>query len=213
MPAKPVPTFDLETAAGASPERLVVGVDEVGRGPLAGPVVACALALDPAAVPAALLARLRDSKTLGARAREEIADGLRAHAVHALGRAEVWEIDRLNILHAAMLAMVRAVEALPQVPAHALIDGNRVPDGLPCPGVAVVDGDARALSIAGASILAKVARDREMAELDARHPGYGWAANAGYGTRQHRDAIIRLGVTTHHRRSFKPVQEALKNAG
>jgi ribonuclease HII len=132
--------------------------------------------------------------------------------VHALGRAEVAEIDRLNILHAAMLAMTRAVAALPHAPAHALIDGNRVPDGLPCPGQAVVDGDARSLSIAAASILAKVARDREMAELDARHPGYGWAANAGYGTQQHRDALLRLGVTEHHRRSFKPVQEALKNA-
>ena len=212
MPPKPAPTFDFETAAGASPGRLVVGVDEVGRGPLAGPVVACALALDPARVPERLIARLRDSKTLGAKARTEIADGLRQHTVHALGRAEVAEIDRLNILHAAMLAMLRAVMALPEMPAHALIDGNRVPDGLPCPGEAVVDGDARSLSIAGASILAKVARDREMAALDARHPGYGWAANAGYGTRQHRDALARLGVTAHHRRSFKPVQEALKNA-
>ena len=212
MPPKPAPTFEFETAAGAAPDRLVVGVDEVGRGPLAGPVVACALALDPARVPESVIARLRDSKTLSARAREQIADGLRAAAVHALGRAEVAEIDRLNILQAAMLAMVRAVAALPNAPAHALIDGNRVPDGLPCPGQAVVDGDARALSIAAASILAKVARDREMAELDARHPGYGWAANVGYGTRQHRDALVRLGVTAHHRRSFKPVQEALKNA-
>jgi ribonuclease HII len=211
MPAKPAPTFEFETAAGA-PGRLVVGVDEVGRGPLAGPVVACALAIDPDRVPPALIARLRDSKTLSAQARVEIADGLRAATMHALGRAEVAEIDRLNILEAAMLAMVRAVRALPQAPAHALIDGNRVPDGLPCPGAGVVDGDARALSIAGASILAKVARDREMAELDACTPGYGWAANAGYGTRQHRDALARLGVTEHHRRSFKPVQEALKNA-
>ncbi|MDZ7714493.1 MAG: ribonuclease HII [Rhodovibrio sp.] len=212
MPAKPAPTFDFETAAGAAPGRLVVGVDEVGRGPLAGPVVACALALDPDRVPPALLARLRDSKTLSARARAEIADGLRAATVHALGRAEVVEIDRLNILQAALLAMVRAVSALPDMPAHAMIDGNRVPDGLPCPGEAVVDGDARSLSIAGASILAKVARDREMAALDALNPGYGWAANAGYGTRQHRDALARVGVTAHHRRSFKPVQEALKNA-
>ncbi|MBK1667428.1 ribonuclease HII [Rhodovibrio sodomensis] len=212
MPEKPAPTFDFETAAGAGPGRLVVGVDEVGRGPLAGPVVACALALDPAAAPPALIARLRDSKTLSAPARREIADGLRACAVHALGRAEVGEIDRLNILRAAMLAMVRAVAALPQVPAHALIDGNKVPDGLACPAQAVVGGDGRALSVAGASIVAKVARDREMAELDLRHPGYGWAANAGYGTRQHRDALARLGVTAHHRRSFKPVQEALKNA-
>ena len=213
MPPKPAPTFDFETTAGAAPGRLVVGVDEVGRGPLAGPVVACALALDPERVPEALIARLRDSKTLNARARGEIAEGLRAHALHALGRAEVCEIDRLNILQAAMLAMVRAVTSLPEVPAHALIDGNRVPEGLPCPGQAVINGDARALSIAGASILAKVARDREMAKLDARHPGYGWAANAGYGTRQHRDALTALGVSEHHRRSFKPVQEALKNAG
>jgi ribonuclease HII len=212
MPTAHTPTFAFETAAGASATRLVVGVDEVGRGPLAGPVVACALALDPARVPADLLARLRDSKTLSRESREAIAAGLRATAVHALGRAEVAEIDRLNILHAAMLAMTRAVAALPQVPAHALIDGNRVPDGLPCPGEAVVDGDARVLSIAGASILAKVARDREMADLDARHPGYGWAANAGYATRQHRDALLTLGVTAHHRRSFKPVREALKNA-
>ncbi|MBK1696924.1 ribonuclease HII [Rhodovibrio salinarum] len=212
MPAKPAPTFAFETAAGASPERLVVGVDEVGRGPLAGPVVACALALDPTRVPEVLIARLRDSKALSAKARTEIAEGLRVHAVHALGRAEVDEIDRLNILHAAMLAMTRAVAALPQVPAHALIDGNKVPDGLPCPAEAVVGGDGRVLSIAGASIVAKVARDREMAELDARHPGYGWAANAGYGTRQHRDALVRLGATMHHRRSFKPVQEVLKNA-
>jgi ribonuclease HII len=174
--------------------------------------VACALALDPAVVPEALVSRLRDSKTLSAKARTEIADGLRACTVHALGRAEVAEIDSLNILQAAMLAMVRAVVALPRLPAHALIDGNKVPDALPCPGQAVVDGDARVLSIAGASIVAKVARDREMAELDVRHPGYGWTANAGYGTRQHRDALARLGVTSQHRRSFRPVQEALKNA-
>jgi ribonuclease HII len=212
MSAKPAPTFDFETAAGASPERLVVGVDEVGRGPLAGPVVACALALDPERVPEALIARLRDSKTLNARTRAEIALELRATAVHALGRAEVEEIDRLNILHAAMLAMTRAVAALPRVPAHVLVDGNRVPDGLPCGGQAVVGGDGHCLSIAGASIVAKVARDREMAELDARHPGYGWAANAGYGTKAHRAALASLGVTAHHRRSFKPVREALKNA-
>jgi ribonuclease HII len=212
MPTKPTPTFAFETAAGASPERLVVGVDEVGRGPLAGPVVACALALDPARVPEALVARLRDSKTLSATARAEIAEALRASAVYALGRAEVAEIDRLNVLQAAMLAMRRAVAALPQPPTHALIDGNRVPGGLPCPGEAVVGGDARVLSIAGASILAKVVRDREMADLDVRHPGYGWADNAGYATKQHRSALSVLGVTAHHRRSFKPVREALKNA-
>jgi len=195
-----MPDFSLESALGGC----VVGLDEVGRGPLAGPVIAAAAWLDPARP----YPGLDDSKRLTARRREALAAGLATTAVVALGRAEVEEIDRLNILQATFLAMRRAFDALAerlgQPIDHALIDGPHCP-ALPCPAHPVIGGDHRSLSIAAASIVAKVHRDGLMAELAREFPGYGWERNAGYGTAGHLYALACLGATPHHRRSFAPV--------
>ncbi|MEX2518711.1 MAG: ribonuclease HII [Paracoccaceae bacterium] len=199
----PLPDFTHEDAA---PVRPVAGVDEAGRGPWAGPVVASAVILDIGSAPAGL----NDSKKLTARRRETLFDALHASGSWiGVGVATVEEIDRLNILRAADLAMVRALAALARRAGFALIDGNRIPPGLPCPAAALVGGDGRSLSIAAASIIAKVTRDRVMAELALSHPGYGWERNAGYGVPAHRAALIRLGVTPHHRRSFRPIHNML----
>ena len=184
----------------------VAGIDEAGRGPLAGPVVAAAVILDPA-LP---IDGLADSKVLSPGRRELLDVEIRTRAAAwALGRAEVEEIDRLNILQATLLAMQRAVAALPFMPASALVDGNRCP-ALPCPAEAVVGGDRTVGSIAAASILAKVARDREMLDLDERYPGYGFARHKGYPTADHVAALRRLGVSDVHRRSFAPVRQLLQ---
>ncbi|MFN3259843.1 MAG: ribonuclease HII [Pikeienuella sp.] len=196
------PDFRHEEAAPASP---VAGVDEAGRGPWAGPVVAAAVILDPARIPPGL----NDSKKLSAPRREALLSALRETAEIGLGVASVEEIDRLNILRAADLAMRRALAALPRPAGFALIDGNRTPPGLPCPAAALVKGDARALSVAAASIVAKVERDRIMAALAALHPGYGWERNAGYGVPAHLAALRAQGVTPHHRRSFRPILNIL----
>lgn len=201
-----MPDWSHEIAAGLETGILVCGVDEVGRGPLAGPVMACAAILDPARVPKALLARLDDSKKLSQGAREEIAAELRAVAHFAIAEASVAEIDELNILKATHLAMRRAVEALAPKPAHALVDGNRAPL-LPCPVTTIVKGDQKSFSIAAASILAKVERDKIMSELAKVHTVYGWDRNAGYGTAAHLKAIQTHGITPHHRRSFRPISE------
>ena len=185
---------------------LIAGVDEVGRGPLAGPVVTAAVILDPARP----IDGLRDSKKLSEARREALAIEIREHALAwALGRAEVEEIDQLNILEATLLAMRRAVEALPMMPAKVLVDGNRLPR-LACPAEAVVKGDQTVPAISAASILAKVARDTEMTEYDARFPGYGLAVHKGYPTADHLAALRRLGVTAIHRRSFGPVRVLLE---
>ncbi len=181
----------------------IAGVDEVGRGPLAGPVVAAAVILDPGRP----IQGLADSKRLSPRRREVLAGLIRERALAwALGRAEVEEIDRLNILHASLLAMRRAVEALRLPPVKALVDGNRCPV-LSCPAEAVVGGDALVACISAASILAKVARDAEMVALDRRYPGYGLAIHKGYPTAAHLEALRRLGASPLHRRSFRPVRE------
>ncbi|WPP45856.1 ribonuclease HII [Pseudomonas sp. AN-1] len=186
-------------------EELVAGVDEVGRGPLCGPVVTAAVILDPARP----IAGLNDSKKLSEARRERLFDEIRDKALAwCIGRAEVEEIDRLNILQATFLAMQRAVEGLSIQPRLALIDGNRCPKLL-VPSAPVVGGDARVPAIAAASILAKVSRDREMAELDARYPGYGMAGHKGYPTPAHLEALRRLGPTPIHRRSFAPVRALL----
>ena len=201
---RPVPDFSRESLALARGIARVVGVDEAGRGPLAGPVVAAAVRLDPARIPPGL----NDSKALTARARNRLFDLLQAVAEIAVGAASVDEIDELNILHASHLAMARAVAGL-QAPGLVLVDGNLIPPGLPCPALAIIGGDARVLSIAAASIVAKVTRDRIMVDLAQQYPLFGWDRNKGYPTTAHRQALLDFGVTPHHRRSFAPVHNAL----
>lgn len=197
------PDFEYETDASRSGAHRIFGLDEVGRGPLAGPVVAAAVRLDPTNIPEGL----QDSKRLSARAREDLFVQIKACAEIGIGQASPREIDALNILQASFLAMQRAIGKLRVPPDHLLIDGNRLPKDLPCVAQAVVKGDARSLSIAAASIIAKVTRDRIMADLDQRYPGYGWAENAGYPTKRHKNAIANLGVTPEHRRSFAPIRK------
>ena len=187
---------------------LVAGVDEAGRGPLAGPVVAAAVILDPRRP----IVGLADSKTLTAARREALAREIRQHAsAHAVAQANVAEIDALNILQATLLAMRRAVEALPVVPNHLLIDSRRIPE-CTIQQTCVDDGDATVYSIAAASIVAKVHRDRLMRELDDRYPGYGFAAHAGYATAAHLTALRSLGPSPVHRKSFAPVRALLPQA-
>ncbi|MFO1202839.1 MAG: ribonuclease HII [Tabrizicola sp.] len=201
-----IPDFAHETDVLTRGVLRVVGVDEVGRGPLAGPVTACAVRLDPNRVPPGL----RDSKQLTASRREALFDEIMALAEVSVAHASVQEIDELNILRASHLAMERAVAGLRAD--HALIDGNLIPRGLTCAATAIVKGDALCLSIAAASIVAKVTRDRIMVDLAQQHPGYGWEANAGYPTKAHLDALLNLGVTPWHRRSFRPVHNILYQA-
>ena len=200
-----MPDFALEKEAGG----VVAGVDEAGRGPWAGPVVAAAAILDPNTLPHHVQEQLDDSKKLTAKVRDRLFDALTGNIYQGVGIASVDEIDTQNILAATMLAMQRAVHNLPVQPDIALVDGNRAPD-LSCPVRTVVRGDGLSLSIAAASIVAKVTRDRIMAELALKHPGYAWDRNAGYGTKAHREGLDRFGVTEHHRRSFKPIAAYLK---
>ena len=193
------------TAARARGATVIAGVDEVGRGPLCGPVTAAAVILEPAHIPQGI----GDSKALSSAKRERIYVELLAVAQVSVAHASVEEIDALNILRASHLAMERAVAGLLIRPDFVLVDGNRLPKGLPCGAEAVVKGDAKSLSIAAASIAAKVVRDRIMVDLAQQHPGYGWERNAGYPTKDHLAALLNLGVTPHHRRSFKPVHNIL----
>jgi ribonuclease HII len=188
-----MPDYSIEIEIGG----MVAGVDEAGRGPLAGPVVA--------RIPDGI----DDSKKLKAEHRQRLHGLITASAHVGIGIASVEEIDRVNILQATFLAMVRAVEALPVAPAHLLIDGNRAPKQLPCACRTVVGGDGISLSIAAASIVAKVTRDRIMAELALAHPHYGWERNAGYGTPEHQRALALVGITPHHRKSFEPIYRLL----
>lgn len=195
-------SFDF--SAGA--ER-VAGIDEAGRGPLAGPVVAAAVILDPENP----IEGLNDSKVLSEAAREALYITITERALAwGVGYAEVEEIDRINILQATMKAMQRAVEALGIVPDHALVDGNRCPQ-LPCTVEYVIGGDASVPAISAASVIAKVTRDREMVALDERFPGYGFASHKGYSTAAHLEALDRLGPTPAHRRSFAPVRRLLES--
>lgn len=184
---------------------LLAGVDEVGRGPLVGPVVAAAVILDPKKP----IAGLADSKKLSEKKREALYDEIHDKAIACcISRASVEEIDRLNILHASMLAMKRAIESLSVRAEYVLVDGNRCPDiSIPCEPV--VKGDSRVECIAAASIIAKVSRDREMIELDKEFPGYGFAKHKGYPTKAHFEALERLGVNSFYRRSFKPVKSII----
>ena len=196
------PDLSLEVACGILP---VCGIDEVGRGPWAGPVTSAAVILDPTDIPDGL----NDSKKLSAARRELLFDQIMTRAQVGIGQAEVEEIDEVNILQATYLSMHRAIAALPVRPQFALIDGNRIPPKLVCDAQAVVKGDARSASIAAASIVAKVTRDRLMVALAQQFPGYGWETNVGYGTKAHQEGLKSLGVTPHHRRSFKPIHNML----
>jgi len=183
----------------------VAGIDEAGRGPLAGPVYAAAVILDPARLPRGV----NDSKALTPEEREKAFDRIMKRALAVgVGFASVQEIDEFNILQATMLAMRRATEALSVKPVHAFVDGNYPPRDLSCPVATLIDGDAKSMSIAAASIIAKVTRDRVMCELDGRHPGYNWSQNKGYATPDHRAALDRLGPSPQHRISFAPVAQA-----
>lgn len=201
---KAPPDFSFETAAMKRGFTRIAGVDEVGRGPLAGPVTAAAVILDPAAIPEGLA----DSKALTARRRAVLAAAIHSSAEVSIAHATVEEIDDLNILRASHLAMKRALAGLDSVD-YALIDGNRMPADLSCPGECIIKGDARCLSIAAASIVAKICRDEIMVTLSQQHPGYGWDSNMGYGSKSHIEALRNLGATPHHRRSFKPVHNIL----
>lgn len=188
---------------------LIAGVDEAGRGPLAGPVIAAAVILDPAHP----ITGLADSKQLSEIRREQLAVEIRAHALAwALGRADVTEIDRINILQASLLAMRRAVEDLSIIPHRMLVDGKHCPSGLVCPCQALIKGDATVPAISAASILAKVARDAELRELHNHYPDYGFARHKGYPTVAHRQALHRFGPCPEHRRSFAPVAAVLQAA-
>ena len=200
-----MPNWKHEIEAGIKNGVIVCGVDEVGRGPLAGPVVACAVCL-PVDMPRKVTRRLKDSKQIDREEREEVAAILREMVAFGVGMADVEEIDRINILRASHLAMLRAFEGLPSRPAYALVDGNQPPN-LPCPITCIIGGDAISLSIAAASIIAKVARDQIMRELAVAHPVYGWETNVGYSTRGHLTALKEHGPTPFHRRSFRPVYE------
>ena len=199
------PSFEFENDAFADGATQVAGLDEVGRGPLSGPVLAAAVILDTNNIPAGL----NDSKKLSRATRERLSAALFRDAVVCIGQATVEEIDQINILQASFLAMRRAVEGLAVKPDHLLIDGNKKPKWAGAATTCVVKGDARSLSIAAASIVAKVARDEIMESLAQQFPGYGWETNAGYPTKAHKQALESLGVTPHHRRSYKPVHNIL----
>jgi ribonuclease HII len=199
------PDFRFERAAYCGGRMRVAGVDEVGRGPLAGPVTAAAVVLNPKHIPDGL----NDSKVLTARRREALFAEIMQLADVSIAHASVAEIEELNILRASHLAMTRAVAGLDRAPDHLLIDGNMIPRDLTCSAQAIIKGDMRSLSIAAASIMAKVCRDRLMVDLAQQHPGYGWETNMGYGSKSHMAALQNLGVTPHHRRSFRPVHNIL----
>lgn len=199
------PDYTLEDALKSKGYVRIAGVDEVGRGPLAGPVTAAAVILDPNNLPAGL----NDSKKLSEKRRAALNTEIFYKAEVSVAEATVNEIDELNILRASHLAMERAVAGLNPPPDFVLIDGNMIPADLTIPAEAVVKGDGRSVSIAAASIVAKIRRDHDMVDLAQQHPGYGWEKNAGYPTKQHREALQNLGLTPHHRRSFKPVHKIL----
>jgi len=199
------PHFQFEEHAMHSGALRIAGVDEVGRGPLAGPVTAAAVVLDPNNIPDGL----NDSKALTAKRRATLYNTILDAAEVSIAHATVEEIDAINILRAAHLAMTRALQGLSSMPDLALVDGNMLPRNMPCPGREIVKGDAISLSIAAASIVAKFRRDQIMWDLAQHYPGYGWETNVGYGSKQHIAALQNLGITPHHRRSFKPVHNIL----
>lgn len=205
-----MPDFSLEQALTG---QTVAGLDEVGRGPLAGPVVAAAVIWPDYKAQHACFSQIRDSKKLSAKQRETLNNFIKTNSFWAIASASVMEIDSLNILQASLLAMARAVSALPTTPTHLLIDGTQRLKNIPLPQTCVIGGDDKSLSIAAAAIIAKVARDELMLQLAAEYPAYGWATNAGYGSAAHLKALQEWGPTPHHRLSFAPVRAAAQQAG
>ena len=207
-----MPDFSLEESLGLSASAVIVGVDEVRRGPLAGPVTAAAVFVDRQKITLDLLTKIDDSKKISQKKHATISKQIESIAIIGIGWASSGEIDQLNILEATMLAMQRAISSLRKQiisdPDYILIDGNKVPR-LDFPSKAIVRGDEKSLSIAAASIVAKNKRDAFMTSLSKLYPGYGWEKNAGYGTGEHLAAIEREGITVHHRRSFKPIAKYL----
>lgn len=199
-----MPDFSIEQEH----QGVVAGIDEVGRGPWAGPVIAAAVIL-PRNMSHELMDSLDDSKRLSPARRETLLSMISRCADIGIGCASVAEIEQNNILVASHIAMVRAVTRLPRVPSIALIDGKHIPEDLPCAGRAVIKGDSLSLTIAAASIVAKVTRDRIMASLALRYPAFGWERNSGYGTREHRDGLALRGITRHHRRTYAPIAKIL----
>ena len=202
-----MPDLSIEQGCGG----IVAGIDEAGRGPWAGPVVAAAVILRPA-IPDGVLEGLDDSKKLSPSRRETLRASLSGCADIGIGAASVAEIERDNILTATYTAMRRAVGGLHTMPDTALIDGNRLPPDLPCAGRTVIKGDSISLSIAAASIVAKVTRDQIMTALGSRYPAFGWERNAGYGTAQHKNGLAAAGITPHHRRTYAPIAKMLSRA-
>jgi len=203
--SKSTPDFSLEEKWRDITGGMVAGIDEAGRGPWAGPVAAAAVILDPDNIPDGL----NDSKKLSENKREDLFEKIIETSMVGVALAQPCQIDSLNILGATLWSMQMAVSHLAQVPDAALIDGNQRPD-LTCPMETIIKGDAKCLSIAAASIIAKVTRDRIMRDLDTNFPEYGWARNKGYGTHEHAHALAKFGVTPHHRKSFAPIRRAIE---
>ena len=199
--------FNIENSFRPNGNEVIMGVDEVGRGPWAGPVTACAVILDPKNIPPGL----NDSKKLNVKQRAKLFEKIMNSSLVSCVHVDVGEIDIINILQATFRAMERSISKLP-IPDHILIDGNKLPPNLPSPATAIIKGDSKSASIAAASIIAKVTRDRLMADLSVEYPGYGWEKNAGYGTKMHQLGLLNNGVTPHHRRSFKPIHKMLYSA-
>ena len=200
-------TYNIEASFRLKGNEVIIGVDEVGRGPWAGPVTACAVILDPDNIPHGL----NDSKKLNVVRRNELFLKIMESSLVSCVHVDVEEIDKINILQATFRAMERSILKLP-IPDHILIDGNKLPPNLPSPATAIIKGDTKSASIAAASIIAKVTRDQLMANLSLEYPGYGWEKNAGYGTKIHQLGLLNNGVTPHHRRSFKPIHNMLYSA-
>lgn len=200
-----MPTFDLENNIDGK----VCGLDEVGRGPLAGPVVAACVYIQNQNLP--FLYDVNDSKKLSAKKRESLYEQIIQSCSYGIGECSIDEIDEINILQASLLAMRRAYYNMSISCEHALIDGDK-PAELPCSMTTVIKGDSVSTSIAAASIIAKVTRDRIMQKLDCTFPEYGWASNAGYGSKKHREALYRYGITPHHRRTFSPIRQILEKS-
>ena len=201
----PLPDFDVETGLIKKGYKAIAGVDEVGRGCIAGPVTAAAVILNPQKIPSGL----NDSKKLNLKNREKIFQSIQDTCTFCVAHSSVEEIDQINILQASLLSMKRAIFGLRIKPDFVLIDGNKNPEGLESNFETIIKGDSKSLSIAAASIVAKITRDRIMSRLDKEFPGYNWSQNAGYPTKMHKSAILDIGITPYHRRSFKPVYNIL----